>query len=332
MSGAMLAGDVGGTKANVALFCVEGEHLGVVREATLPSREFSSLTDLLRAFLGKTPPPIAAACLGVAGPVQQERVTAPNLPWKVEGAEVRATLGLKEVHLINDLLATAYGIRELPEESFAELNRGAPQEGGAIALIAAGTGLGQAILFWDGEKYVPCPSEGGHADFAPVGETQIALLKYLDAKYGRTSFERVLSGSGLGDVYRYLVETGEGAESAWVAARMTTEDPAAVISEVALEKKDDLCEQALDLFVRVYGAEAGNLALKALATGGVYVGGGIAPKILPKLREGGFWEAFCSKGRLSALLEEVPVRIILDPKAALYGAGRYAALRFRGRA
>jgi glucokinase len=282
--------------------------------------------ELVRDFLGGDPPPISVMCLGVAGPVKSGRAVVTNLPWSVALEELEG-LGLGRVFLINDLLATAWGVTELAEEGLADLNRGTDHRDGNAALIAAGTGLGQSLLFWDGEKRIPSASEGGHSDFAPLSEIEIELLQYLNREYGRASFERVLSGPGLQNVYRFLVETGRGEERGEAAERMQTEDPAAVIAEVGMAGSDPVCAQALDIFVHVYGAEAGNLALKALATAGVYVGGGIAPKILRKLQEGPFMQAFADKGRLSGLLRDIPVRVILDPKTALYGCARYAVLQ-----
>lgn len=324
MSRLVLAGDVGGTKANLALFEEEGGRLSVVREATLPSPEYPGVTELVRSFLGAERPP-RRACFGIPGPVREGRTVTPNLPWTVDAEEIARALDLPSVTLVNDLQATASGIGELPHESFAALQAGGPNPNGNAALIAAGTGLGEAILFRHGRELVPSASEGGHADFAPTDEVQVELFRFLAARFGRVSFERVVSGPGLENVYRFLVETGRRKESPSVAARIAKEDPPAVIAETGMKRGDPACADALELFVRVYGAEAGNLALKALASAGLYVGGGIAPKILPKLREGGFLEAFRNKGRLSDLLAGIPVRVILDPKTALYGAARLAA-------
>ena len=319
----VLAGDIGGTKATLALFRVHGGgKLALEREATGPTAAHRSAAALVRDFLGPRPQEVDAACLGVAGAVRDGAARAPNLPWTVSRDEIRG-LGIGSVELINDVLATAWGIGELPEGCFAELSPGRPDPDGNRALIAAGTGLGEAILFRHARAWVPAASEGGHADFAPTDPLQAELLAYLDALHGRTSFERVLSGPGLGNIYRFLVDTGRGAESAEVAACRAAGDVPRIIAEEALRGSDTTCVLALDVFVRAYGAETGNLALKALATGGVFLGGGIAPKILPRLRDGAFLDAFWNKGRLSGLLREVPVRVILEPMAAVFGAARY---------
>ncbi len=320
-----LAGDVGGTKANLALVEVEGDARTLVREEALRTGAHGSLEALVRTFLGNEAPELAAACLGVAGPVKKGRVEAPNLPWIVTEQELARATGVGSASVINDLLANAYGIDELGPDRLAVLNGGVEHPEGSAALLAAGTGLGQACLFWDGTRRVPVPSEGGHADFAPTDELQMELLRHLNGRFGRTSVERVLSGPGLHNIYRFLVETERAEESPEIRERMAEGDPPAVIAEAGLAGEDPVCVRALDVFARVYGAEAGNLALRTLATAGVYVGGGIAPKILDKLRDGAFLEAFGRKGRLSSLVREVPVRVILDPKTALYGAARRAA-------
>ena len=325
VKGTLLAGDVGGTKANLALVEQEGESLRHLRHSEFRTAEFASLVELVRSFVGSDGPRIDGACFGVPGPVREGKAKGTNLPWSVDAEEVRTVLGIPRLVLVNDLLATARGIGELPGESFAVLQPGRPEPRGARVLIAAGTGLGQAFLVWDGRRHIPCPSEGGHADFAPREAVEVELLRHLAERFGHVSVERVVSGPGLQNIFRFLVGTGRCDESPRVRARMEREDRSHVISDEALAGTDRACADALELFVRAYGAEAGNLALKALATGGVYVGGGIAPKILPKLREGPFLDAFRDKGRLSPFLAEIPVLVVLDPKAALYGAIRLAA-------
>jgi glucokinase len=320
----VLAADIGGTKSNLALFRAEPGPLVPVREASVATAAYPSAAALVKGFLGTDPPALAGACLGVAGPVRGARVEAPNLPWTVAEEEF-AALGVPRVLLINDLVATAHGLGELHEDRFAVLQGGCPDPEGNEALLAAGTGLGQAVLYRCGDRRVPAASEGGHVDFAPADEVQVELWRFLRARFGHVSAERVLSGPGLCLIHAFLEASGRGGTSAAVRERMAREDPAAVIAQEGLREGDPACAAALDLFVRVYGAAAGNLALVALATAGVFLAGGIAPKILPKLGDGAFLEAFCAKGRLAGLLREVPVRVVLDPKAALYGAGRCAA-------
>lgn len=297
----------------------------LLREETLRSTDYGSLTDLLRAFLGQSPPRIDRACFGIAGPVQAARSATPNLPWIVDAGEIKAALCFHRVTLINDLLATARGISDLPPESFAVLQEGRADPEGNAAVIAAGTGLGEALLFRHGSGLLPSPSEGGHAGFAPTSDLEVDLLRFLAAEFGHVSAERVISGPGLQNVYRFLTATGREPESLRVRDRMRIEDAAAVISDEGMRGTDAACGRALDLWVRAYGAEAGNLALKALATAGLYIGGGIAPKILPKLREGRFISALRDKGRLSGVLAEIPVRVILNEKTALHGAAACAA-------
>ncbi|MHB8766980.1 MAG: glucokinase [Deferrisomatales bacterium] len=320
----VLAGDIGGTKANLALFDGSAGALAPVAEATLRTADHPDPASLLRAFLGERVGRVARACLGVAGPVRGRRAVAPNLPWGVDADQLQQALHLPRLTLVNDLVATALGLAELGGESLAVLTPGSPDPTGAQALLAAGTGLGQAALCWDGRRRVPVPSEGGHTDFGPTDDLEIALLTHLRARFGRVSYERILSGPGLVNLYRFLVETGRAPRDPGVAARMELGDPAAAIAGEGLAKTDPACVRALELFARICGAEAGNLALKFLATGGVYLAGGIAPQLLPVLRGGGFLEAFRSKGRLAGVLAEVPVYVVLDPKAALYGAARRA--------
>jgi glucokinase len=268
---------------------------------------------------------ITAACFGVAGPVIGNRCRTTNLPWVVDGPELARRFKIPAVRLVNDLEATAHGLLCLRPDEFTVLNRGTPPAGkSAMVLIAAGTGLGEAMLYWNGHRYQPRPSEGGHADFAPNSDQEIELLRYLRGSYVHVSYERVLSGPGLHAIYEFLRDTKKN-EPTWVAERIKMSDPAAVIAEIGLGGQAEICVQALDLFTSIYGAEAGNLALKALAFDGVYLGGGIAPKILPKLQEPGFLRAFTSKGRYQRLLSGIPVRVIMNPKTALIGAASAAA-------
>ena len=319
----ILAGDVGGTKVDLALFeFVEGS-LNTIREKRYPARQYSGLEEIVKEFLGaeKT----SAACFGVPGPVRDGRLRLTNLPWTLDSRELSKTLNIQHVFLINDLQANGYGIAELKADQICVLSEGDARQIGNRALISAGTGLGECFMIWDGRDYVPYPSEGGHSDYAPRNEDEIDLLRFLKQKYnGRISFERIVSGQGLTNIYEFLREVRGLEEPVWLAERLAAEDPNAVIAELGLNAKSEICEKTLDMFVSAYGAEAGNLALKVLAVGGLYVGGGIAPKILEKLKDGTFMKAFTDKGRLSQLLINTPVRVILESRTALLGAAAYA--------
>lgn len=321
----VLAGDIGGTSTRLAFFDTVAGTLAPLAEARFPSREAGSLEELVARFAGEQGLAAERACFAIAGPIRQGRVRTPNLPWSVVGDELARILGLDQVHLINDLAANTYGIALLSPEDFVTLSRGVEDLTGTIAVVSAGTGLGQAYAYWDGVTHHPLPSEGGHADFAPRNERETELLLYLRAEHGRVSTERVVSGPGLANIYRFLRDARLQPESPAVAAEMRRRDPAAVITGAALAGECPLCGEALDLFVSLYGAEAGNVALRVLATGGVYLGGGIAPKIIERLKGPGFMQAFTAKGRLSPLLETIPVRVILNERTALLGAARWAA-------
>jgi len=322
----ILAGDIGGTSTRVALFEVEGGRLISRIQTNFRSAQYPGLEAILAEFLDANPSQVDAACFGIAGPVRLGRVETPNLTWVVDAHSLSRQLGLETVTLLNDLESTAYGIAALGVMDFAVLNEGAPIESGSRAVIAAGTGLGEAALHWDGKLHRPFASEGGHVDFAPRDELEADLLLHLRKRFGHVSYERVVSGPGLLNLYQFLRDTGRGAEPGWLSERLRQEDPSAVIAAAALEKSSELCVLALERFVSLYGAEAGNLALKVLATGGVYVGGGIAPKILSKLQEPAFLEAFWDKGRYRKLMESIPVKIILNDRTALLGAARHAGL------
>jgi glucokinase len=321
----ILAGDIGGTNTRLALIEAKNGGMQILFEKTFPSRERTSLEATLEEFLSLQKCDLTRASFGIAGPVRNGRCEATNLPWVVDSKTVAKRLGLKRVGLINDLVANAYGIALLQSKDLVMLNKGARQAKGNRAIISAGTGLGQAGMYWDGEVHRPFPSEGGHTDFAPRNHLEIELLNYSMSHYRRVSYERLVSGPGLAHVYRFLRDTGKAEEPPWLADQMRHGDPAPVISRLALDGKSALCRQALELFVSLYGAEAGNLALKLMATGGVYLGGGIAPKIISKLREPAFMNAFTAKGRMRPLLQDIPVRVIMNPKTALLGAARHAA-------
>jgi glucokinase len=321
----ILAGDIGGTNTRLAYF---EEHEGRLKSAVLdvfPSREFKGLEEIVAKFRAAHNAPVEHAAFGVAGPVQGCICATPNLAWIVDGSRLAHDLGLTDVHLLNDLEANAHGIGELGPADFLVLNEGDPNATGNAVLISPGTGLGEAGLILEDGRYRPFPSEGGHADFAPCNELQIELLRYLLAKFDHVSYERVLSGPGLYNIYQFLRDTGRSDESPQIAEQMRTMDPPAVITKAALAGDSALCVAAMDLFVSIFGAEAGNLALKVVSSGGVFLGGGMPPRIVSKLREPAFLEAFRAKGRMSKLLAGIPVRVILNDKTALLGAGRVAA-------
>jgi glucokinase len=322
----VLAGDVGGTKTALALFEKDGsDGLRLVRDGTLPSREFASLELAIEQFLAAGPrPAIHAVCLGVAGPVVDGRCVTTNLPWVIDEGSLGSAIPAPRVKLLNDLEVAAHGVLALPEGDLRTLQAGVPHRGN-LALIAAGTGLGEALIIRDEQRQIVIASEGGHADFAARGDVEEDLLRYLRKEFGRVSLERVLSGPGLFNIYRFLRDSGWAKESPAVAAHMRTTDPPAVVTEMGLSKADPLCDKALDIFVSAYGAEAGNLALKVLAVGGVLVGGGIAPRIIERLAAGSFVAAFRDKGRLAPLLEAMPIHVALNPRAPLLGAARVAA-------
>jgi len=323
----ILAGDIGGTNTRLALFEGRPERLRPLQMEVFPSRDFQGPAEIAQKFLTRQSELPTAACFGIAGAVLDGHVETPNLPWVVDALQLAHTLNIEDVLLINDLEANAHGIAVLDESDFVILNPGTPRLSGNRALIAAGTGLGEAgLLAESGGGYRPFASEGGHVDFAPRNDLELDLLRYLMGRFEHVSYERVLSGPGLYNIYQFLRDTGRGEEPSWLTDQLALGDPSATIAKSALEGTSDICVQALDVFVSIYGAEAGNLALKVVATGGTFVGGGIAPKILRKLSSTTFMKAFTAKGRVSNWLKDVPVRVITNDKAALFGAGRVAAL------
>ncbi len=323
----ILAGDIGGTNSRLASFEVVQGRVKSIVEETFPSRKFASLDDIVRTFVSTHNLHVTHACFGIAGPIHRGRSEAINLAWVVDAQRLAQELGIPTVGLLNDLEANAYGAAALAPEDFVTLNEGAPDAEGNAAVIAAGTGLGEAGLYWDGKQHWPFASEGGHASFAPADALQVELLQYLQQQFAHVSWERVLSGMGLNNIYTFLRDTQRGVEPPWLTEELRQGDRPAVIGNAALAGTCDLCVQALDLCVQLYGAEAGNLALKVMATGGVFVGGGIAPRIISKLKEGTFTRAFCAKGRLQPILEAIPIHVIMNDKTALYGAARCAALQ-----
>jgi glucokinase len=322
----ILAGDIGGTKTILAAL-ERGALTTCAILETYPSQTHATFAEILELFLQKHRPRIELACVGVAGPVKQNRCEATNLPWVVDGAELAAQLDIAHAWLLNDLEAFAYGTLVLRPEDTCELSRGASGAQGNRAVIAAGTGLGEAALYWDGKAHHPFATEGGHADFGPRDELEMDLLRFLLKEHSRISWERVVSGMGLANIYRFFRDTGREEEPAWLAEEMKAGDPGRVISRHAQDTRSRLCARTLDLFVSLYGAEAGNLALKTMASGGLYVGGGIAPKNLDRMKEGSFMKAFLDKGRMRPLLQAMPVRIILNDQTGLIGAAHCAALR-----
>ncbi len=308
-----IAGDIGGTHTRLALF--DPGAAGPAALEVYPSREHDGLESMIRAFLEAHPARIERACFGVAGPVQNGHVKTTNLAWPVDARSVAAVLGIDHVGLVNDLYANAYGIADLGPDDIATLREGDPSMGGNAAVISAGTGLGEAGLFWDRRRYHVFASEGGHTDFGPRNEDELALRAHLALTHAHVSYERVCSGMGLVAIHGFLCEREGGG---------TGRADASAITKAALAGSDAVCARALDMMVRIYGAEAGNLALKLLATGGIYIGGGIAPRILPKLEEGGFLEALDDKGRFAGLLGRIPVHVILNDRTALLGAARLA--------
>ena len=326
----ILAGDIGGTKTALALFEEESDgRLRQVRELTAANADYASFEEIARLFLREGPrPALHAAVLAAAGPIIGGHCQVTNLAWVLDEQELARVLGTPRVKLLNDLEAAGYGMLHLPPEEYAVLNEGRPRRSGNIAVLSAGTGLGEALLYWDGRQHHPTASEGGHADFAPRTEQEIELLRSLRAQLGddHVSCERVLSGSGIQNVYRFLRDSGVAPEPPWLAERLRTGDASAAITALGVNGEDPLCAATVELFAAMYGAEAGNLALKYLAVGGVFVGGNIAVALLPVLQKSGFMHAFTDKGRFRDLLQSIEVRVALNPRAPLLGAA-YFALR-----
>jgi glucokinase len=321
----VLAGDIGGTKTRLAICEVTGTRLETLTEHSYPSRDYPTLEDVIDTFLDTHASRPEAACFGVAGPVREGESRITNLPWHISAAAIGNRFRLRHTRLLNDLEATAWGIQALGAEDFHTLNPGSDHASGNAAVIAAGTGLGEAGLCRAGDRLLPFATEGGHTDFSPGSELEIELLRFLMARHTHVSWERIVSGPGLVTLHEFLCSHHGTPAPDWLSAQLQSGDPAAAISGAAQSARDALCVTALELFVHLYGVEAGNLALKVMATGGCYIGGGIAPKILQSLTAGGFMEGFCAKGRMRPVLEQMPVRVLLNDRTALFGPAIVAA-------
>ena len=324
----ILAGDIGGTRTRLAAFQTEGNKLQCVVEKISRSQEHNGLAEVVADFIKTEGIPVQSACFGVAGPVRGGRSKISNLPWIIDSRELAKQLKLNSVGLINDLEAYAYGVDALESKDFVTLSAGSGDEEGNRAVISARTGLGIAGLYWDGYRHHPFGCEGGHSDFAPRNALEVELLQYLLKKYGRVSYERILSGPGIKNIYDFLRDTSKAEEPQWLKEQIgQAPDPPALISQLALENKAAICEQTLSIFVSVYGAETGNCALNFMSTGGIFIGGSIAAKIVAKMKDPIFMQSFLDKGRMKALLEDMPVKIVLNDDSGIIGAARYALIQ-----
>ena len=324
----ILAGEIGATRTRLAAYNAEGNRLERVVEKIYMSQEHASLAEVLPQFIRSEGIPVHCACFGVAGPVRAGRSKISNLPWIIDSKELAQQLKLASVGLLNDLEAYAYGIDALDSKDFITLSEGSEDAEGNRAVISAKTGLGVAGLFWDGFRHHPFACEGGHADFAPRNALEIELLAYLQKKYGRVSCERILSGPGIKHIYEFLRDAHKAEEPSWLRDQLyTAPDQPALISRMALEAKAPLCEQTLQIFVSVFGAETGNCALQYMSTGGIYIGGTIAAKIVDKMRDPIFMQAFLDKGRMEALLKDIPIKIVVNDDCGLLGAARYTLVQ-----
>lgn len=323
----ILSGEIGATRTRLAAFETEGNSLRRVVEKLYMSQQHSGLSEIITDFIRTEGIPVQSACFGVAGPVKRGRSKISNLPWTIDARELAKQLKVNAVGLINDLEAYAYGIDALDSKDFVTLNEGSEDEEGNRAVISARTGLGMAGLYWDGFRHHPFACEGGHSDFAPRNGVGMELLGYLQKKYGRVSCERILSGPGIKNIYDFLRDTNKLDEPQWLREQMAVApDPPALISQLALEGRAAICDQTLSLFVSIYGAETGNCALNFLSTGGVFLGGSIAAKIVPKMKDPIFMQSFLDKGRMEPLLREMPVKIVLNDDSGLIGAARYTLI------
>jgi len=324
----ILAGDIGATRTRLAAFQTEGSKLELVVEKTYKSQEHGGLQEIISTFVKTEGIPVHSACFGVAGPVRAGRSKSSNLPWTIDSRELAAPLKLGSVGLINDLEAYAYGIDALESKDFVTLSEGVNDAEGNRVVIAARTGLGVAGLYWDGFRHHPFPCEGGHADFAAKNDLEAELAQYLRKKYDHVSCERILSGPGIKNIYDFLRDAGKAEEPAWLQKQMSeAPDPPALISQIALEHKAAICDQALNIFVGVYGSETGNCALNFLATGGVFIGGSIAAKNVARMQDPIFMKAFLDKGRMGTLLADIPVKVVVNDDSGIIGAARYTLIQ-----
>jgi glucokinase len=325
----VLAGDIGGTKTLLQVADVFPSHYKVILEKSFDSRAYDEFLSMVKEFVkeaaGRADMILNSACFGVAGPVQGRVVKTTNLPWVLDADGLSNELGIPAIFLINDFQAIGYGIDALEEKDLFVLQPGEEEENGPRAIIGAGTGLGEGIMVWQQDHYQMLPSEGGHVDFAPTNAEQMDFLRYMMDRFGRVDYESVVSGGGLVNIYNFFSQRDPAQSSPELDKAMREGDAAAAISRFALEKKSKLAVDALEMFCEIYGAQAGNLALTCLARGGVYVAGGIAPKIIEKLKEGAFLRAFHSKCKMEALMKKFPVKVILNSKVGLLGAASFAA-------
>jgi glucokinase len=323
----ILAGEIGATRTRLAAFDKEGSRLKVVVEKTYQSQEHGSLSEIIAAFIQAEGIAVHSACLGVAGPVRRGRSKISNLPWLIDSRDLAKQLKLDSVGMINDLEAYAYGIDGLDSKDFVTLNAGSEDAEGNRAVISARTGLGVAGLYWDGYRHHPFACEGGHSDFAPRNALEMELLAYLQKKYGRISYERLLSGPGIKNIYDFLRDARKADEPQWLKDQIAAApDPPAVISQLAQEGKAAICDQTLSIFVSIYGAETGNCALNFLSTGGIFIGGSVAAKNVSKMKDPIFMKSFLDKGRMVDLLKEIPVTIVLNDDSGIIGAARYTLI------
>jgi glucokinase len=324
----ILAGEIGATRTRLAAFETQGNQLQCAVEKTYMSQQHDGLPGILAHFVKTEGLPVHSACFGVAGPVRAGRSKISNLPWVIDAREIAQQLALNSVGLLNDLEAYAYGIDGLESKDFITLSEGAEGAEGNRAVISAKTGLGMAGLYWDGFRHHPFACEGGHADFAPRNELQMELLSYLQKKYGRISCERILSGPGIKNIYDFLRDAHKAEEPEWLRAQMSAApDPPALISQMALENKSTICGQTLSIFVSVFGAETGNCALNFMSTGGIFIGGSIAAKIIRKMNDPVFLESFLDKGRMATILKDMPVKIVANDDSGIIGAARYTLVQ-----